>query len=279
MEIGIDLGGTKIAAGLVHNGKIIKKKVVPTGADKGKKFVMDQLKQVIDDLSAGRKITGVGIGVPGTYQGTKLLSLPHVTVLNGVDIKKELRLKFPLALENDAKAFALAEHRWGAAKGKKHVIGLILGTGVGSGIIIDGKVYRGHRGMAGEIGHQIIDTTIPSFKRGDYGSWERLISGPGVVARHKARDGLEDEPPMIWRSTTYEAKETCEETIRLLTIFVANLQSIFDPEVIVLGGGLSTLPLVPEVNKLLPTYGGTPILKQNKLGLDAGILGAVCALK
>ena len=100
-----------------------------------------------------------------------------------------------------------------------------------------------------------------------------------MVVRHNARGGTEDNPADIWKSTSQKAKETREETIRLLAIFVANLQAAFDPDVIVLGGGLSNLPLVKPVNKLLPKYLAKPILKQNKFGVDASIIGATVALQ
>jgi predicted NBD/HSP70 family sugar kinase len=186
-------------------------------------------------------------------------------VINGVDLKKALKARAPLHIENDAKCFALAEHGHGAAKGTKNMIGVVIGTGVGSGIIIDNKVYRGSNGDAGEIGHQLI----PGM-----GEWEDLISGPAVLKRHKARGGKEDKVSAIWESRTPLARKTQEEMVAYIAMFIHNLQLIFEPEMIVLGGGVSCLPLVGAVNKEIKRLGGRPLLRQNLLGIDAGIIGA-----
>jgi predicted NBD/HSP70 family sugar kinase len=269
MEIGIDLGGTKIAGGLVRNGKIIKRVTVPTDAHKGKAHILKQLLHVITTLKT-KQVHTIGIGIPGTHQGAKVVNCPNVSALNGVDLRKALRM--PVHVANDANCFGIAEHKFGAGKGKKHMLGIIFGTGVGGVIIVDGKLYLGS-GNAGEIGHQMLSVMLPTFHPGS-GDWEEILSGPGMVVRHKARGGKEADPAAIWYAKNSLAKETREETLRLMAIFIANSQTVLDPEVIVLGGGLSNLPLAQGINKLLPKYGGKPIVRQGKLGGDAGILGA-----
>jgi fructokinase len=269
MEIGIDMGGTKIAGGLVHKGKIIKRVTLPTEAHKGRAHILKQLKQVISTLHT-KQVHHIGIGIPGTYKGTKVLHCPNITAINGIDLRKALGMS--VHIENDAKCFGIAEYSFGAGKGKRHMVGIIFGTGVGGVIISEGKVYRG-RGNAGEIGHEMINIMLQNFKPGS-GDWEEILSGPGMVLRHRARGGKEEDPAKIWKAQNALARQTREETIRLMTIFIANLQAAFDPDVIVLGGGLNNLPLAAPINKLLPKYGGTPNVRQGKLGVDAGILGA-----
>ena len=265
MRIGIDVGGTKIAGGLIKDGRVIKRIIVPTDAHKGKAHILEQLALVIDGLSHKQKVERVGIGIPGTYRGTKILFLSHVPALNGVDLKKALKIKTPFHLENDAKCFAIAEHRNGAGKGTKNMIGIVIGTGVGSGIIIDGKIYRGANGDAGEVGHQLLPNGA---------TWQEEISGPAILKRHLERGGKEDKVSLIWNAKSKAAKETQKEMIEDIAAFIYNLQVTFDPEIVVLGGGISCLPLVSHVNAQLKKLGGKAILKQNGLGIDAGIIGA-----
>ena len=277
--IGIDFGGTKIAGGVVKDGKIIKRHQVPTRANEGKAIVLSQLREVISVLSKGSKIKGIGIGVPGLFKGTKILLLPNVQALNGVDVKKALRLTVPVVLENDARCFALAEANFGAARGKKNVLGVILGTGVGGGVVIEGRAYRGANESAGEIGHMIHEISLNKFSPLDkHGDWESLLSGPSMIRRNIERGGKEDHPATIWNAESEEAKATKEEWLRHVTIFFASLQYAFDPEAIVVGGGLSNIDFYPEVNKRLKDYGARSIVKKGKLQVDAAILGSVVAL-
>jgi glucokinase len=275
MLIGIDLGGTKIAGGLVKDGKVIKRIIAPTGADKGRKHVLAQLRMIIGALSEGQRIKGVGIGVPGTFRGTRIVEMANIPCLKGVDFRTLTKAK--LVVTNDARCFALAEHRFGAGKGTKHMIGITLGTGVGTGIIIDGKVYAG-AGDAGDGGHTIHNLMLESYAFGS-GDWEEVISGRGMVLRHKARGGKEDHPKSIWFSKSRAAAQTREETLRLTTIFIANLCRTLDPEIVVLGGGISNLPLTVEINKRLPRYKARPVVKRSVLGLDAAIIGATVPLQ
>jgi predicted NBD/HSP70 family sugar kinase len=175
-------------------------------------------------------------------------------------------------LENDARCFAQAEHLMGAGKGARNSVSITLGTGVGSGIIIDGRIYRGSHGGAGEIGH----LRIPAEGMAEF---EHLLSGPGIIARHRARGGSEDHPARIWESRTPEAKATREETEAFLATFAENIIMMLDPDVIILGGGVSNLPLTPSANRLLRAHNHKPILRQGKLGDDAGIIGAALIAK
>jgi predicted NBD/HSP70 family sugar kinase len=268
MQIGIDIGGTKIAAGLVSNGKVLRKLQAPTG--KTRAAVMKQLRDMVAEVSRGKRYP-IGVGVPGSYKGEKLLIMPNVPWIDGLDLGKALGR--PVKLENDSRCFALAEHHHGAGKGSSSMIGMIVGTGFGSGIIIDGKLHRGNRGIAGEIGHGITDLKTKNYSFASIkGDWCTLLSGPGIMRRHKERGGKEQTLLELWTSRTAAAKATREETVRMLAIFLASMQYIIDPQVVVLGGGVTThIPIVKEVNKILPRYGGVPV-RQCKL--DAGIIGA-----
>lgn len=274
------MGGTKIAGGVVaEDGTVLQRAEVATCADQGREFVLDQLRILIMMLAQNHPVDGIGIGVPGLYRGTVVVDLPNVPALNGVDLERELHLGAVVVLENDARCFTLAEWKYGAAKGRHSMVGVILGTGIGGGIIIDDELWHGARGSAGEIGHQIADF---SHVLQDFSStrcdWESLLSGPSIVKRHHDRGGMEDNPAKIWSSDSPLAVQTRDETTRLLAVFIVNLQSSLDPDVIVLGGGVSNLPLVNPVNALLTQSGGRPNVMQNALGKDAGIIGAVVAL-
>jgi predicted NBD/HSP70 family sugar kinase len=271
MRIGIDLGGTKIAAGVVSNGRIIRRKVIPTNPGAGKTEILKRMRQLIEELEGGKRMD-VGIGVPGSYKGTRIVTLANLPMLNGVDLAQALGRK--VNLRNDARCFTLAEHTFGAGKGSRHMVGITLGTGVGGGLIINGKLYLGS-GAAGEIGHIMIDDSISKFELGKKGDWEALLSGPALVRRHKEHGGKEKDPASIWASKSAAAKRTRAETIRLLALFIVSLQWTLDPQVIVLGGGLSHLPLVSAVNSYLPKLRGKQNVIKAKLGVDAGILGAV----
>lgn len=270
MRIGIDMGGTKIAGGLIDRGRIVKRITLPTEAGKGRAHVIRQLKAVIDQLAEGRRIEGVGIGVPGIFKGTKLIELANIPCLDGVDLKAALKLKVPLRVENDAKCFALAEARFGAAKGKRVAFGLIIGTGIGGALIIDGEIYRGSTGSAGEIGHIALPGSA---------TWEETTSGPAILKRHRGAGGSEERVSSIWQSKSALAKRTRKETIGHIALLVKDIILMYDPDAVVLGGGVSSLPLVGEVNKELKRMGARQVLKQNRRGVDGGILGAAEALR
>ncbi|MDD9954261.1 MAG: ROK family protein [Candidatus Woesearchaeota archaeon] len=252
--IAIDLGGTKIAAAVVNRGKITKRVTVPTGARKGKRHVLNQLRKILKELGPGR----VGIGVPGTFHGTKLRHLPNIRCLDGVDLAKALKRK--IQIQNDAACFALGELHYGAARGKRTIVGVTLGTGLGTGVIIEKKPYRGARCLAGELGHT---------RSRDGTQWENLLSGKAISKRHT---GKETRASDIWNSSTKAAKTTQKETAQLLAVFCENLIRAYDPDLIVIGGGAATKIVVRDANKNMPR--GCKILKKSSLGVDAALLGA-----
>ncbi len=251
----------------MRNGKIIKRVEVPTLAAEGKERILSQIDIALNTLAPDRKkISAVGIGVPGIYEKTKVLDLPNVPALNGVDLKKALRLTCVVALENDARCFTLAE-----TKGAKNAIGVIMGTGLGTGIIIDSKIYRG-QGYAGELSRVIADPHTAQR------TWEGFLGGPKIMARHKARGGTEQRFSDVWDARTRAAQETKDETIHHVAMHIANLCRIFDPELIVFGGGISRPDLIKAAAKAVPVYLSNvkhlPKITTSKHGVDAGILGA-----
>lgn len=309
VTIGVDFGGTKIAAGIVANGKVHNRVEVPTGAVLGREHVIGQLRSAISLAARGNVISHVGIGVPGLFSGTRVVLIANIRAMDGVDLHNALSPvigKATLALENDARSFALAETRVGAGKGLRHVVGITLGTGVGTGIIIDGRVYRGSTGSAGEMGHAIVDCDARSFRIGDGGDWESVISGRamqryyqeccqmssiqnsssqkssrGVSSKKDAtKDAIIDAPRVsdFWNERSAPALATRDFISRKVAIFVANILSTLDPEMVVIGGGAASEDLVRRVNALLPRYGSRPIARFARLGKDAGIIGAALAI-
>ena len=273
MIIGLDLGGTKIAGGIVRNGKVVDFAQRATEANKGKARVIANIRAVIDDLSKGRKIAGVGIGVPGTFKGTRVTCLTNIRALDGIDLKRALEITCPVALENDARCFTLAEHRYGAIRGARTAVGVVVGTGLGTGIIIDGRLYRG-AGSAGELS-RVVGNPLTGML-----PWEHFMGGTHIVERHHRRGGKEDSCQEIWESRSRIARVTREETVCHFAMHMANLVRIYDPAVIVFGGGVSRPDLVREARKRLPLYiMGVDHCPRAVMGRlkHAGVIGAALA--
>lgn len=271
MRIGIDLGGTKIAGAMVHNGRILRRARRETGAAKGRAYVLAQLRAIIEELSSGKRVGGVGIGVPGVVSGTKIVYLTNIPCLDGVDMGKALKVA-NLALENDARCFALGEQRYGAARGMRHFVCTTLGTGLGTAIVVDGKLLRGAHGYAGEISHAISDPA--AALRGERADWESLLSGPAIMRRHRARGGTGEHPSDIWTSRSPQSGETLRETATLLACYVANISVTLDPEAVLFGGSVSHPALLREAGKAVKRLVQGPPPKLLMCGDNAGVLGA-----
>jgi glucokinase len=281
--IGIDLGGTKIAGAIVdENGTIMAQEQAQTSAASGKLVILHHFDRIITDLidiakKKKLRLEGIGIGVPGTFdeKGT-LRKLPNVQPLEGFNMRGHCaeKHKFKTFLENDARCFAIAEFTIGAGMGSENMIGVIMGTGIGSGIIINGDLYRGANGSAGEIGHVIVDL---KSKRLDAGKndWECLIAGPAISKRYKQHGGtVEKNFSEIWHEQSDAAKKTREETIQLMSIFFGNLALTFNPECIVVGGGVSNTPFYAELNKRVKECSVAPVKIVPAKLKDAGVIGA-----
>jgi len=306
--IGIDVGGTKVAGGLVNRkGKLLESQVVPTYADKGFDRSFAQIAHLIGRLvrAAGGKenVGGIGICAPGPLNPKTgvVINPPNLPGWRNIELTKLVEKKFGLAarLENDANAAGLAEVLFGAAVGYKDIFYVTVSTGVGTGVIIDGKIYHGKNGIAGEGGHVSIDYRSPYHCGcGTYGCIEALAAGPAMARR--ARVMLEQEHSLASVLREYKSEEitplmiqeaarkgdrvartVLDETGFYLGIWLAGMISLLDPDAIVIGGGVSHIgkPLFDKIRATIPSHTingfakNTPVLPA-KLRTDVGIYGA-----
>lgn len=282
-KIGIDLGGTKIEGIAVdENLNAIQRKRVPTiqEYDKIKESIVllvNELKSKVND-----DVT-IGICTPGIVsQKTGLVKNSNTQCLIGKPLKTDLEsiLKQTVLMENDANCFALAEATLGAAKEYGTVFGVIMGTGVGGGFIINGKMHKGRSHIAGEWGHHTLWPNGNKCYCGKNGCVETYISGPALERRWQELAG--EKLPLQEIMTRLDeniAKKWKEEFLENFSTGLANAIDILDPDAIVLGGGLSNIPFLYDEGKKLVYEKvftdtiDTPILK-NKLGDSAGVFGA-----
>ncbi|MBN3033768.1 MAG: ROK family protein [Candidatus Saganbacteria bacterium] len=286
MIIGIDLGGTKIAACLATpEGKIVTDVNIPTEAAKGRKQVIDNIIKAVYNLKRGsrKKVTCLGIGVPGPilYEKGVVIEPPNLPGWQRVNLKKILEKEFhvPVRLDNDANCAALAEAYFGAGKKARHFIYITISTGIGGGIIIDRKLYRGAIGSAGEFGHMVIDSKGFRCGCGNLGCLEALGSGT-AIRRRAGMDAISVE--LAARQGGRRAQKVIARTAHYLAVGIANLVNIFNPELVVLGGGVSKMRelLLNPIKKEFKEYAltlpaGSVRIVRAKLGDEAGVLGAV----
>lgn len=292
---GIDLGGTKIE-GVVLDGRedpqVLKRLRVPTEQQKGYDHIIDQIVKVVEVLTAetGIKPQEIGIGTPGSIEpSTQRLKNCNTTVLNGTLLRKDIEraLKIPIKMANDANCFAVAETLMGivpdVVPDAKVVFGVIMGTGVGGGLVINGQVINGLQGIAGEWGHNFLDSSGGDCYCGKRGCVETIISGPALERYYESLMGIPRNLHEI--VTLYQAGEdevAIKTMNRLLHFFgkgIASIINIVDPDAIILGGGLGNIEQlytdgVWEVEKHLFNHTlETPFLRP-KLGDSAGVFGA-----
>ncbi len=288
-RIGIDLGGTKTEIMLTEENpqNILKRKRVSTQQEKGYTFIINQLSElIIDYLRYCQQDPLIGIGIPGSInQKTGLVRNSNTICLNGKPLKTDLEalVKLPVLVENDANCFALSEALLGAGKGKDTVLGLIMGTGMGGGIIRNGKIWNGLHGIAGEFGHTSIDYDGRECWCGEKGCLERYISGTAVEQQYESITGSRLKLNAIYEfykeGKNDAAKQVIDDLLNHFSRGIANINTAFDPDIIVIGGGVSNIPLLysrgaDQIRKMTFSDGcSTPILK-NKLGDSSGIFGA-----
>ena len=285
MLLGIDLGGTKIE-GIVLKSKENPEEVirhrVDTEEEKGYSQVISNIKSLVDSIERriNHKFNKLGIGTPGTIDPeTGLLKNSNSQCLNGMPIQKDLSktLGKTILIQNDANCFALAETLLGSVKDQypnaKNVFGIIIGTGVGGGVIIDGKTLYGSQGIGGEWGHTIVTDNGDKCYCGKRGCVETVISGRALQIYYNKISGkkLKFEEIYAIKNSDSDAKKTLERLIKYFGKGLSNVVNIIDPEVIVLGGGLSNIDELytegyNELKKYVfnPTF-KTPLLKP-KLG-------------
>jgi glucokinase len=267
--LGIDIGGTNLVVGSVaeDGSALLADATEPTQAEAGAGDVVDRLVRLAQHAMSetrravpGAEILGVGVGAPGpldTKRGIVLLT-PN---LGWVDLPLRQiiheRLGLPAALDNDANCAVLGEWWVGAARGTRNAIGITIGTGIGGGLILDGKLYHGASDVAGEIGHTTIDTEGRRCKCGNYGCLEAYASGPNIALRavEEIQAGAVSRLPslvggdlrQITAQTVYQAAkdgdelalEVVNDTARFLGVGIGNLLNVFNPEVVVVCGGVT----------------------------------------
>ncbi|HSQ01493.1 MAG TPA: ROK family protein [Candidatus Dormibacteraeota bacterium] len=287
-RIGIDLGGTKIEGVVLDDAgdQVLRRERVPTESARGYDHIVETVAALVERLRAAHPdCASIGIGTPGAISSrTGLMKNSNTACLNGRDLPGDLarRLGRPLIVENDANCFALAEARRGAGQGARLVFGVIMGTGVGGGLVIDGRLWSGPQHIAGEWGHHVIDAQGPPCYCGQRGCVEALISGPAVERRYRELGGSgADMPAIVARARAGEAlaARVFDEFLAHFGRAVANLINILDPDVVVLGGGLS---LIDELygrgrdavaRRVFNDELRTPI-RRHQLGDSAGVIGA-----
>ena len=287
-RIGIDLGGTKIEGVVLDaDGREIIRKRIPTEREHGYQHILNRIKTIHDVLAAvvpGQPTT-FGIGTPGALSPrTGRLKNSNTVCMNGQPVKADLEkmLDRNIEIQNDANCFAMAEALLGAGKGKRLVFGVIMGTGCGGGIVYKGEVFTGAQAIAGEWGHMSIDPHGPICYCGQAGSIETFISGGGLEKRYAEKFGV--KKPLKEIEKEYYAGE--QLAVEFMGIFfdrfgraIANLIDVLDPDLIVIGGGVSNFKAVytegvAQVRKYVFTDElQTPIVK-HQLGDSAGVLGA-----
>lgn len=303
--IGIDIGGTKIAAAVVDTGgAVIARRQVPTESDEPGAIVSAILKVAREMKAAAPAAVAAGVGAAGLVDVARgvILGAPNLAYRN-VPVRDTLqdRLGLPVIVDNDANVAALAEALHGAGRGAGDQIMITVGTGIGGGIIIGGHIYRGHYGVGAELGHMVIDPDGPVCGCGNRGCWEAVASGTAIgrLARQRVEGGagtdllaavggdIEAITGELVGESAVAGSPFAQDVVgaigRLLGIGLASIVNIFDPEVIVIGGGAAAgtgeLLLAPARESMTARVLGpswrTPVrVVPALLGNDAGVVGA-----
>ena len=249
LRIGIDLGGTKIEGIALDRGREVVRLRTNTPRD-DYDGTLEAIASLVDQLDPAGDAP-VGIGIPGTIASTGLVKNANSTWLIGRRFQHdvEVAVRRPVRVANDANCFAMSEAADGAASGAPVVFGVILGTGVGGGIAVNGRVITGVNGIAGEWGHNQLpwmdagDVPGPLCYCGKRGCIETFLSGPGMAADHERATGAALEPPQIVDESIRDAaaEATLRRYERRLAAALASVINVLDPDVIVLGGGMSNI--------------------------------------
>jgi glucokinase len=294
----VDIGGTKIAVGMVDDdGKVLAKQEWPTHADRGYEYGLEQIARMLRETArtAQTEVSGVGIGSTGlVYPFTgEFGDVDFLPTWKGCNPVKDLGSEFDVrvALENDGDAAALGEVAWGAAgRGKSRLIYVTVGTGIGGGIILDGKLYRGVDRSHPEVGHHVLDASGPACSCGFRGCWEVLATGPAMAAWFKSKAPADrrferelgaKEIFQLANEGDALAREAVAREAYYLGLGLANLINLFVPEMIVLGGSvLKSAPLfLDDVRKVIAQGCRFVPFERTKLALaslgeDANLIGA-----
>lgn len=316
LVVGVDVGGTKVAAGLVDRHGEIKKQIrTPMMANRtaaeGLAAVVSAIDLLLDhDTNTRNLIRGIGICAPGPLDPATgvVINPPNVPCWRNFPLAAEIEkvYRVPVKVENDANAAALAEAYWGAGRGYRHIFYAGIGTGIGTGIVCEGRIYNGRTGAAAEGGHMSIDYDGPLCGCGKPGCIEILAAGPAIARRARAKLASAKEPQSsmldlakgnidavtsemvghAYAARDELAKQTLQETVQLLSLWLSNIVDLLEPDAIIIGGGVAAMlnPFFSDISAGLSKYcinsrcQEIPLLKAH-YGADAGIAGgaALCS--
>jgi predicted NBD/HSP70 family sugar kinase len=290
---GIDLGGTKIEGVILRSKEepeVLLRKRIATEADKGYEHIIKRIQLLVNQMAEeiGYKPTSIGIGTPGsTDPQTGLLKNSNSTNLNHKPLHKDLKklLGIPVLMANDANCFAIAETHMGIVKDEfpkaDVVFGVIMGSGVGGGLVINGKVWNGKHGIAGEWGHIFLDEEGEDCYCGKHGCVETLLAGKALERYYKKISGADKNlrDIMADRSDDEFAQKTYERLIHFFGKGLSVIINVIDPDVIIIGGGVGNIPhLYDEGIESVKRFTFNPDMKtpivKPKLGDSAGVFGA-----
>lgn len=295
--VGVDLGGTAIKYGICSSsGIIVEEFKRPTRADQPVEAILNDIAEAIlsaIEVARGQRLTvrAVGMGTPGAVNvdtGQLMGNTPNFKHWKDVYIKRSLeaRVNLPVWADNDANLMAYGELKYGAGKGAANVVCVTLGTGIGGGIIVDHRLFRGSRYAGSEIGHMSIDYNGRQCRCGGIGCWEIYGSASAMIEHYRRRMPESFIASTIDIFDAYERKEAAavavvEEEIRICAVGVANLINIFNPEKVIIGGGVSEagdwfVARIEAAAINLAMKAATRDVKvvRARLGNKAGLLGA-----
>jgi glucokinase len=294
LKIGIDLGATKMKMALVdERARIFYRREIATPFNAKRleliDSIVDNIREIIIQSGAKKKdILGIGIGVPGPVDSNRgiVRYFPNIKGWEGVPLKSilEKRLGLRVALDNDVNAMTLGEYRFGAGKGVINMISLTLGTGVGGGVIIDGKIYRGSTMCAGEIGHIPINERGPGCNCRGIACLERYIGNRYILDRSRRLFGKAitlERIDGLARRGNKKAKKIWEDVGKKLGVALTGVVNLLNPDLIIIGGGVSKAgelimqPLRKEIKKRAMRDQALHVkVVRARLGDNAGIIGA-----
>ena len=307
--VGVDIGGGSVKLGLVSlNGRVLLRETFATKSIHGRAAFLDVLAAHVADVLAqagriGVRVRGVGVGAPGPIDVDRgfVYFFPNIPGWKDTPLKQwlEKRFKLPVWVDNDANAMTLAEARFGAGRGSRNVIVLTLGTGVGGGLVINGQLFHGPAYSAAEIGHLVINENGPRCACGNRGCIETYVGsghfvrevrrrlkrgGTSVLKKWMVKDKKEMTPLLVARAARRGdafSKKVWRTTAGHLATALAGLVNIFNPERVILGGGIAQngavlfRPLVRELRKkAFPIAARSARVVPAALGLDSGLIGA-----
>lgn len=293
---GVDLGGTKIEGVVMNaeNNEVLSRKRIPTEASKGYEHIISQVVRLIDSIKEEINIapTAIGFSTPGTTDPTtQTMKNCNTTSMNGRPMKTDLAkaLGVPVELANDANCFALAEATMGIVKDvlpdAKVVFGVILGTGVGGGVIVNGQVINGRHGIGGEWGHNFFEEDGVMCYCGKTGCNENVFSGPALQQYYKKLSGNDLTMKEIYElhkaGTDPHATATLNHLVKSFGRAISSIVNVLDPDAIVIGGGVGNIDMIYEAfpeelkNWIFNNRKVETLFLKPKLGDSAGVFGAI----